>query len=80
MRPSKKAKPFACCDVCGALTNTREFINHRCDKVVNGRRCYGHYKSGVTYLWDECEGCEGTGMVGPQVCSACAGFGWRRYD
>ena len=79
MLRSKNAKPFGCCDVCGALTNVRELINHRCDKVVNGRRCYGHYKSSITFLWDQCESCEATGFVGPQVCAACGGFGWLKY-
>jgi hypothetical protein len=79
MRPSKLHKPLGACSVCGALTNRHELLNHRCDKVVYGRRCYGTYKSSVTFLWDECEGCGGTGVVGTEVCGACEGFGWRRY-
>lgn len=79
MRPSKIHKPLAACSVCRALTNLHESLNHRCDKVVSGRRCYGTYKSAITYLWDECESCEATGKVGSQVCSACEGFGWHMY-
>ena len=79
MRRSKKAKPLAVCSVCNALTNLHESLNHRCDKIVTGRRCYGTYKSGITRLWDACESCEATGMVGSQVCSACAGYGWTLY-
>jgi DnaJ-class molecular chaperone len=79
MRPSKKPKPLAVCSVCQALSNVHENLNHRCDKTVNGRRCYGTYKSGLAYLWDACESCEATGVVGSQKCSACAGYGWRLY-
>lgn len=79
MRPSKKPKPLGACSVCSALTDRHELLNHRCNKVVYGRRCYGTYKSAVTFLWDECDGCNGTGVVGPQVCSGCEGFGWHLY-
>jgi hypothetical protein len=79
MRPPKKPKPLAACNVCQTLTNQHESMNHRCDKVVSGRRCYGTYKSAMSFLWDECDSCEATGMVGSQVCSACEGFGWRMY-
>jgi hypothetical protein len=56
-----------------------ESLNHRCDKVVTGRRCSGNYKSGVSYLWDACTGCEVTGKVGSQICSECGGYGWILY-
>ena len=79
MRLGKKAKPFAACSVCQALTSQRGDLNHRCGKVVNGRRCWGTYKSAVTFLWDPCESCEATGRVGTQVCGECAGFGWKLY-
>jgi hypothetical protein len=79
MRAHKQDKPTAACNVCRALVNGLEHLNHRCNAVVNGRRCYGIYKSAMTYLWDQCESCEATGKVGPQVCSACAGFGWVMY-
>jgi hypothetical protein len=79
MQPSKKPKPLGACSVCHALTNGHEFLNHRCDEVVNGRRCYGTYKSAITYLWDACESCDATGVVGSQLCGACAGFGWTMY-
>ncbi len=65
--------------MCHALTDLHEVLNHRCDKVVTGRRCYGTYKSALTYLWDQCETCDGTGKVGPQKCTACDGFGWILY-
>jgi hypothetical protein len=79
LRLSKKPHPLAVCSVCHALTNEHESMNHRCDKVVTGRRCYGTYKSGIGFLWDACESCEATGMVGSQVCSACNGYGWTMY-
>ena len=72
-------KPLAACDVCHALTNVHEFVNHRCDKVVNGRRCYGHYKSSLGMLWDRCESCNGTGRIGSMTCTGCQGFGWLLY-
>jgi DnaJ-class molecular chaperone len=79
MRKDKKPKPAGACSVCGALTDQHTALNHRCDKVVNGRRCSGTYKSAMTFLWDPCEACESTGQVGSQPCSACAGFGWTMY-
>ena len=79
MRPSKLHHPLGVCSVCHALTNLHEALNHRCDKVVTGRRCYGTYKSGMAYLWDQCESCEATGVVGSQKCSACEGYGWTLY-
>jgi hypothetical protein len=79
MRKEKRPKPTAACGVCHALTNRHEDLNHRCNAVVNGRRCYGTYKSAMTYLWDQCDSCEATGKVGTQACSACGGFGWVMY-
>lgn len=80
MRPEKKAKPLAVCSVCQALTDRREMLNHRCDQVVNGRRCYGRFQSALTRLWDECASCEGHGKVGTQACAECKGFGWKLYS
>ena len=79
MLKSKKPKPAGVCNVCHALTNHHEHLNHRCDHVVNGRRCYGTFRSALTDLWDECGSCQGVGMVGTEVCGECAGFGWRLY-
>jgi len=79
MRPDKRPKPLGACSVCYALTNQHEYLNHRCNQVVNGRRCYGTFKSAMTYLWDQCKSCEATGKVGTQVCSECSGFGWKMY-
>ena len=79
MRPSVKSKPLAACSVCHALSNVHEDLNHRCNESLHGRRCYGTYKSAISYLWDRCESCEGTGVVGSQACSECAGFGWKMY-
>ena len=79
MRASRLPHPAGVCNVCGALTIHHEFVNHRCDKVVTGRRCSGTYKSGVAFLWDMCSGCEATGKVGSQTCSECAGYGWHLY-
>ncbi len=79
MRLSKLPHPLAVCSVCQALSNVHESLNHRCDRVVTGRRCAGTYKSGMAYLWDPCESCEATGKVGPQTCTECNGYGWRLY-
>ena len=59
-RPEKKPKPLAACSVCHALSNVHEELNQRCRAVVSGRRCYGIYKSAITYLWDACGSCEST--------------------
>ena len=79
MRPERKAKPLVACNVCHALTNEHELLNQRCTAIVNNRRCYGIFKSALSYLWDACEGCEATGMIGSQVCTECKGFGWKMY-
>ena len=79
MRAPRKEKPLAVCSVCHALTDRHELLNHRCNAIVNNRRCYGIYKSGLAYLWDRCEGCECTGRVGSKVCSECKGYGWKMY-
>lgn len=76
---AKKPKPSGVCDVCSAPANQREALNHRCSRVVNGRRCSGIIKSAVNALWDECASCRATGTVGTQPCTECAGFGWRLY-
>jgi len=78
-RLSKRHHPLAACDVCHALTDRHESVNHRCGKVVTGRRCYGTYKSGITNLWDACDSCGATGKVGSQTCGECGGYGWRLY-
>jgi hypothetical protein len=79
MQPAKMPKPGGVCNVCQAPTNRREALNHRCDQVVNGRRCSGNVKSAVNALWDECESCHATGRVGSLACKECEGFGWRLY-
>lgn len=79
MRTQRKDKPLAACGVCRGLTDRHEDLNHRCNQVINGRRCYGTYKSAIAYLWDQCEACEARGKVGTQPCAACAGFGWVMY-
>lgn len=80
MRRDKKEKPLAVCSVCQALTDRRDNLNHRCSQVVNGRRCSGMFQSALTRLWDECQGCEGTGQIGTQACTECRGFGWKLYS
>ena len=79
MLKSKKPKPLAACNVCHALTDRHDVINHRCGQVVNGRRCYGTFRSAITDMWDECGSCQGVGMVETEVCGECAGFGWKLY-
>lgn len=76
---TKLAHPLAVCAVCHTLTNKYESVNHRCNHVVSGRRCYGTFKSGIGSLWDPCEACGATGKVGSQTCSECAGYGWHLY-
>jgi hypothetical protein len=79
MEPSKKDKPTGACSVCQAPDNRRETLNHRCDKVVTGRRCAGVVRSARNALWDECESCRATGKVGVLPCRECGGFGWKLY-
>ena len=79
MMIDKLSHPLAACNVCGALTNLHENVNHRCGHVETGRRCYGTFKSGVGMLWDACESCGATGKVGSQACAECKGYGWRLY-
>ena len=75
----KKPKPTGVCNVCHALTTHHDWINHRCDHVVYGRRCNGTFRSALTDLWEECESCHGTGMVGTVLCGECAGFDWKLH-
>ena len=70
MKVTKKEKP---------AYDKREALNHRCDKVVSGRRCAGVVRSAVNALWDECDACHATGTVGPLPCRECEGFGWKLY-
>jgi DnaJ-class molecular chaperone len=79
MRQVKKPKPAGACNVCRAPTELHETLNHRCDSVLNGRRCYGTYHSDLSLIWDECQSCNGSGKVGTRPCSACAGFGWTLF-
>jgi hypothetical protein len=79
MQPTKKAKPTGVCSECHAAYDRREVLNHRCDKVVSGRRCAGLVKSAINTLWDECESCQATGKLGVLPCRECGGFGWKLY-
>ena len=72
----KKPKPLAACSECRAITDLLVHVNHRCSRVVNGRRCPGIYHSDLSFVWDQCQGCDATGRVGSQVCVECAGMGW----
>src|SRR5260370_1128830 len=40
MRADKLPKPASVCDVCSALSNERRNLTHRCERMLNGRRCY----------------------------------------
>jgi DnaJ-class molecular chaperone len=79
MRRDRKAKPLAVCSVCQGLTDQRANLSQRCNHVINGRRCFGTFKSAITFLWDQCESCEGTGTIARRACTVCAGFGWKLY-
>ena len=76
---TRKPKPSGVCSVCHASYDRHEVLNHRCDKVVSGRRCAGIVKSAVNALWDECETCHASGKAGLLPCRDCEGFGWKRY-
>jgi hypothetical protein len=79
MKIVKKPKPLADCDVCHAPTNLKMDVNQRCGRTVHGRRCPGIFRAGLGKTWNECQSCSATGSVGSQVCSECAGFGWRLF-
>ena len=51
MRQVKKPKPAGACTVCRAPTELHESLNNRCRSTLNGRRCYGVYKSDLSYIW-----------------------------
>ncbi len=72
----KKPKPLALCRVCGAYTDRRRDVNHRCSKTRYGRRCPGTFKSDLGQVWNECQVCYGKGKVGSETCVECAGWGW----
>ena len=72
----KRPKPLAVCLVCGALTIERRDVNHRCNKRLHGRRCWGAFRSNLGQVWNECLVCYGKGKVGSEACVECAGWGW----
>lgn len=79
MKLTKKPKPHGVCSMCQMPNSRREALNHRCNEVVNARRCSGIVKSAVNSLWDECETCRATGKLRVTPCRECAGFGWKLY-
>jgi len=73
----KKSRPLAVCTVCGAYTDLVAYVNSRCHKTVNGRRCSGIFRSGLGQTWAECGSCNAYGKVGSESCRECSGFGWK---
>jgi hypothetical protein len=73
----KKAKPLAVCTICGDYTDEIAYVNSRCPRTVNGRRCPGIFRSGLGQTWQECESCKGYGLVGSVPCRQCKEFGWK---
>lgn len=76
MQKVKKSKPLGVCTVCYALSDQLVLVNQRCNRVVNGRRCAGQFRSELSHVWTECEECRALGKVGSQPCASCGGYGW----
>ena|SRR5262244_3179803 len=69
--------PIAICTACGAPIEDPRFINDRCTRRVDGRRCNGTY--GITMSprdWKRCGSCSGLGFRGDRRCNLCWGTGW----
>ena len=69
--------PVAICTACGAPMEDPRFINERCTRRVDGRRCEGTY--GITMSrrdWKRCGSCSGLGFRGARRCNLCCGTGW----
>src|SRR6266550_2561542 len=69
--------PIAICTACGAPIEDPRFINDRCARRVDGRRCNGTY--GITMSprdWKRCGSCSGLGFRGDRRCNLCWGTGW----
>lgn len=50
----KKTKPLAVRNVCYAYTDELAYVNSRCYKTVNGRRCSEIFRGGLGQSWMEC--------------------------
>ncbi|MCC6473530.1 MAG: hypothetical protein IT514_07265 [Burkholderiales bacterium] len=72
----RKRKPLGVCDVCGAYIGIKMYLNHRCQQSRYGRRCPGKYKSDLGHVWNECQSCRATGVLGGGACPDCGGWGW----
>jgi hypothetical protein len=76
MKQVKKPKPLGVCNICNALTDQSIFVNQRCGRTVNGKRCAGQFRNELSRVWGECDECRALGKVGSQICGSCSGFGW----
>src|SRR5258708_5793240 len=68
---------LAICTACGAPIEDPRFINDRCTRRVDGRRCNGTY--GITMSprdWKRCGSCSGLGFRGDRRRNLCWGTGW----
>ena len=68
----------AICTACGAPLEDPRFINERCTRRVDGRRCKGTY--GITMSrrdWKRCGSCSGLGFRGDGRCNSAGEPGGR---
>ena len=74
---AERPLPVGVCTRCGNRTTSAEFINQRCGRRINGKRCDGAYGSAIRPDdWAKCRDCGATGWTGQEKCASCNGSGW----
>jgi len=74
---SKRPKPVAECSRCRMVQHDDRYINKRCYKQIQGRRCEGVFVSMLGEGdWKECQSCGATGRDNGGRCMSCDWIGW----
>lgn len=77
MNGARKPCPVGVCKVCGGVTYRLGFVNQRCGRGPQGRRCKGIFANASRAVdWKECLSCAGTGRLDATACPYCRGIGW----
>jgi len=69
------------CTECGWVTYRGEMVNAPCLRTMGKLRCTGSFIDGAQRDgWEECQWCNGSGMLGGSECRSCRGIGWCFLD
>ena len=66
--------PVAACNKCSDFSYV--WTNKPCPRIVGGEPCHGRFVGHGLAEWEQCEPCDGIGLVGDAICAACRGYGW----